>query len=950
VRTSKRNPPLWIRIGTLVVHIAGLAHDWGKGSLLFQNKLKGTQPMRDPVRHEWLSAWLLEPFLFSIQEPLQGAGDWDLSAKQAAKPCFLPRPLKDGIATFEDVISFLVVSHHRLTGTRGRQGACDASGHIHVNSPNYRDLLPSGESLSALGPGIRRARKLYARLKGKSVGEPLSQSPDFFMGLAWLGRAALILADHSVSAVRYPKLLRPIDPNHPAANTIHEKGENILNQPLAWHLNEVGESAGRMLWNMHSWRPDGLAEGTLDVIRQRSSGSFSWQNSAEDLMMRMAENADGPVLVLNTAGTGCGKTRANGRMAAALSLARGRPVRFCAGLNLRSLTLQTFRAWQKQWSLDESELACVIGDGWAQKLFDAEQEDIDDDGNPLEVEYESFGAEVPIPAWLEQFAKRKPILRRILLPPVLVSTMDFLIDAANPGRQGNHALALLRLKGSTLILDEVDSYDTDAMVAVMRLVRVGAMLGSDVITSSATLPAPLASGLMQAFSSGARIHHALQNMETPTSAFKARIAMVNENEALPVENLPEGDGSWDTVKASYRDFMLSATQRRKKVRIPRIADIEEGDSAEARFNKAVGRECRYMHEHHGWACGSQEKRVSFGLVRVAHIRTAIQVAKALAKVPHFRVCCYHSQELRLVRHLKEAALDHLLSRHPSLGRQGRFRKDPTGNAHIADDPAIAAILENSDGDNLAFIVVATPVEEIGRDHDFDWAVIEPSGARSIVQCAGRVNRHRLLPVGYPNIAILRYNMRQIKNLAAGIADETVFYRPGLESTEQKYKSHDLHELVNQDLFAAVDSGLIFDERHMIVKEETVILEDVLREPLRTVTAERPNWMARGHYDKFVLRAQDELPNVNVYYNMEDRRFYEVINGQATQRQFPVTDEPNLENDWLGFDENACENLRQSLGMSFQAGYSVQVRRYSNDTPVIWYRSLGLAAASLSRIS
>ena len=157
------------------------------------------------------------------------------------------------------------------------------------------------------------------------------------------------------------------------------------------------------------------------------------------------------------------------------------------------------------------------------------------------------------------------------------------------------------------------------------------------------------------------------------------------------------------------------------------------------------------------------KTVSFGLVRVANIRTALQLAKALAKVTHFRVCCYHSQELRLVRHLKEAVLRRLLSRHPN-------RKDPSGNARIADDPAVAGILEKFSGDTLAFIVVATPVEEIGRDHDFDWAVIEPSGARSIVQSAGRVNRHRLQLANYPNIVILRYNMRQIKNFRSRRAD------------------------------------------------------------------------------------------------------------------------------------------------------------------------------------
>ena len=33
---------------------------------------------------------------------------------------------------------------------------------------------------------------------------------------------------------------------------------------------------------------------------------------------------------------------------------------------------------------------------------------------------------------------------------------------------------------------------------------------------------------------------------------------------------------------------------------------------------------------------------------------------------------------------------------------------------------------------MLFIVVATPVEEVGRDHDFDWAVVSrlPSGLLS----------------------------------------------------------------------------------------------------------------------------------------------------------------------------------------------------------------------------
>ena len=52
--------------------------------------------------------------------------------------------------------------------------------------------------------------------------------------------------------------------------------------------------------------------------------------------------------------------------------------------------------------------------------------------------------------------------------------------------------ALLRLADSDLVLDEVDSYAPDALVAVLRLVQVAGMLGRSVICASATLPQPVA--------------------------------------------------------------------------------------------------------------------------------------------------------------------------------------------------------------------------------------------------------------------------------------------------------------------------------------------------------------------------------------------------------------------------------------------------------------------------
>ncbi|MDR8345993.1 hypothetical protein FPK41_23920, partial [Acinetobacter baumannii] len=81
-------------------------------------------------------------------------------------------------------------------------------------------------------------------------------------------------------------------------------------------------------------------------------------------------------------------------------------------------------------------------------------------------------------------------------------------------------------------------------------------------------------------------------------------------------------------------------------------------------------------------------------------------------------------------------------------KDGKKRK--TGNEQIEQDDEIINLIQKSSSLNIPFIVIATPVEEVGRDHDFDWAIIDASSVQSIVQTAGRVNRHRLEKVQQPN--------------------------------------------------------------------------------------------------------------------------------------------------------------------------------------------------------
>ena len=93
------------------------------------------------------------------------------------------------------------------------------------------------------------------------------------------------------------------------------------------------------------------------------------------------------------------------------------------------------------------------------KLFNAsnikEKENIaapwsDDDGNPAEPEALTSGGNWPLPAWLESFFPKSQE-RRIVGAPLLVSTIDYLIAAGEPHRQGHHVKALLRLMSADLV-------------------------------------------------------------------------------------------------------------------------------------------------------------------------------------------------------------------------------------------------------------------------------------------------------------------------------------------------------------------------------------------------------------------------------------------------------------------------------------------------------------------
>ena len=127
----------------------------------------------------------------------------------------------------------------------------------------------------------------------------------------------------------------------------------------------------------------------------------------------------------------------------------------------------------------------------------------------------------------------------------------------------------------------------------------------------------------------------------------------------------------------------------------------------------------------------------------------------------------------------------------------RRRKNTTDPDPVFALPQVRqALSAHAETDHL-FIVLGSPVTEVGRDHDYDWAVVEPSSMRSLIQLAGRVRRHRPEPITTRNVLVLDTNLRALERKNA---NEAAYCRPGFEldqrpvgaSTDDKLRHPNFH--------------------------------------------------------------------------------------------------------------------------------------------------------------
>lgn len=216
------------------------------------------------------------------------------------------------------------------------------------------------------------------------------------------------------------------------------------------------------------------------------------------------------------------------------------------------------------------------------------------------------------------------------------------------------------------------------------------------------------------------------------------------------------------------------------------------------YVEAMKQAVQQLHSNHHVIDEKTGKEVSFGLVRLANINPCVNMTLSLLSADWpddtaVFLMCYHSRQVLLLRHEQETYLDYVLRRKHEKEKRVSFQ-----------DTVLRAHLDRNQKQRCIFLVIATPVEEIGRDHDFDWAIVEPSSYRSIIQLAGRVHRHRpcLQDISAPNIGVMQFNWKGMANPGQRV----VFCRPGFEKTPHYLlQSHDMKELVPTDNWAHIDA-------------------------------------------------------------------------------------------------------------------------------------------------
>jgi CRISPR-associated endonuclease/helicase Cas3 len=821
-----------------LVAVAALLHDWGKATLLFQQKLKVSSKEGDPLRHEWISCLLLNALIEQSGDnkddtawlSLLSSNTWNEAQLQAFTSQNIAKPL-DNLPPLAQWVAWLIVTHHRMPSLRdktkrdlyqdAKRDSINAMlksinaewGYQNISQDkNYQQRLkncfnfPQG-LLSQSTEWLKHVKKWSGRLLQEQHQAKILAENGAWRVVLHHSRLCLMLGDHYYSSCEKDKNWKSSIELY--ANTERNQSkQTVLKQKLDEHLVKVSQQALQVSQSLSRFSTDMDFALDIKALKQKSPSGFEWQDKAVDSIktfkQQHKEANDNGWFIVNMASTGYGKTIANAKIMRALSN-DGESLRYILALGLRTLTLQTGDEYKHKIGLDSSELAVLIGSAAVKELHEKAQNNLNTEPTCQELGSESAEllldeeldfSEAPTADFLSAvLPANQPKNHAFLYKPVLACTIDHIIAATETTRGGKYILPCLRLLSSDLVIDEVDDFDGQDLIAIGRLIHLAGMLGRKVMISSATIPPSLAEGFFNAYQEGWKLHSAFKQQTQPIAC-----VWVDEFKSQ-IETITATDSKERTThyQKTHQVFISKRIEQLKQQTIKRkgyIVDCEalyqqstnDAQSTEQQYFSLIQQQIIKLHQQHHTIDKKTGKKVSFGVVRIANIPPCIALSQYLLNADWDntispKIMAYHSRQVLLLRSEQEHHLEEVLK-----------RKEKTGETPQAFNNAIVRQhLNHTNTDNVIFILVATPVEEVGRDHDFDWAVIEPSSYRSIIQLAGRVRRHRKEAINTPNIAIMQYNLKGLRH-----NNKASYCRPGFENEKSlRLSSHDLKKLLDE---------------------------------------------------------------------------------------------------------------------------------------------------------
>lgn len=635
-----------------------------------------------------------------------------------------------------------------------------------------------------------------------------------------VSRMCLMLADHHYSRFGLDSEDQPVVQRKPylqpgarlVANTTKNKNQHgVLNQSLDEHLVGVQAHACLITHSLPSLTRNLPALQNHKGLKKRSSTTrFQWQDKAADIAVSVRQRAASQgAFIVNMASTGCGKTLGNARIMNALADPK-LGMRCAFAIGLRTLTLQTGRSFQHDLGLSDEQLAIKVGGAASRALFEYWEQLAEASGSASSQALLDEGGQV-----LFEGNDRHPLLERLtddaqvrslIAAPLLVCTVDHLTPATESLRGGRQIAPMLRLLTSDLVLDEPDDFDMADLPALTRLVHWAGLLGSRVLLSSATLPPALVEGLFGAYRAGREVFQRHRS-ERPDEPVNVCCLWVDEfNQETKDCSLTSAFREVHEAFVAKRMIKLAKEAPR---RLAHIVPLSEGLRAVGMSDAQRRKDFANFMLHRAWKLhkGAQNhsvdtasgKCISFGLIRMANIAPLFDVALAMyaqgAPEPGVRIhlCVYHSQYPLLVRSVIEHQLDTVLNR-----RRPEGAKDP-----VFAQPSVRSLIDAYPEPHQLFVVLGSPVTEVGRDHDYDWAVVEPSSMRSLIQLAGRVRRHRTDAVTSVNVEVLDTNCKALEFMPNQGNQKAAYCRPGfeLDATEPQFhlSSHCLTALLDRQL-------------------------------------------------------------------------------------------------------------------------------------------------------